>query len=164
MPAETSYSVRLENEVEDWQEDTVKRPVIKKYSELNLELDALLISDEVLSQSNVVCTDNEVEDWQEDTVKRPAIKKNPTLNLGLDALPTSDKLLSQFKAPLKGVEEETMTPEPEQISAWSSTTFKLPLAKIQLRMLHQRWVPETFGFDFEEDPEFEKHATVLMKV
>ncbi len=80
IPIETSYSVRLENEVGDWQEDTVKRPAIKINPGLNLELDALLISNEVLSQSNIICANNEVGDWQEDTVKRPAIKINPGLN------------------------------------------------------------------------------------
>ncbi len=164
IPTETSFSVRLENEVGDWQEDTVKRPAIKINPGLNLELDALLTSDEVLSQSKIICADNEVGDWQEDTVKRPAIKINPGLNLELDALPTYHKLSSQFKAPLKGVGERTMTPEPEQISTWRSTNPKLPLAKIQHRMLHQRWEPETFGFDLEDDPEFEKHTTVQMRV
>ncbi|HWZ17160.1 MAG TPA: flippase [Ktedonobacteraceae bacterium] len=163
-PSETSYSVRLENEVEDWLEDTVKRSAIKKKPGLNLRLDALPTSDEVQSHSNVGCTVNEVEDWLEDTVKRPVIKKKPGLNLGLDALPTSDKLPSQFKAPLKSVEEGTMTPEPEQISTWISPNLKLPLTKIQHSMIHQSWTPETFGFDLEEDLEFEMHPTVLMRV
>ena len=61
MPIERSYSVRLEYEVGDWQEDTVKRSAIKKNPGLNLELDVLPTSDEVLSQSNIICTDNEVE-------------------------------------------------------------------------------------------------------
>ena len=108
--------------------------------------------------------ENEVGDWQEDTVKRPAIKKNPGLNLELDAMPTYHKLPSQFKAPLKGVGERTMTPEPEQISTWRSTIPKLPIVKLQHRMLHQSWEPETFGFDLEDGSEFEMYATVQVRV
>ncbi len=108
--------------------------------------------------------ENEVGDWQEDTVKRPAIKKNPGLNLELDAMPTYHKLPSQFKAPLKGVGERTMTPEPEQISTWRQITHKLPIVKLQHRMLHQRWEPETFGFDLEDGSEFEMYATVQVRV
>ena len=115
-------------------------------------------------KSYSVRLENEVGDRREDIVKRSAIKKNPGLNLGLDALPTSDKLPSQFKAPIKGVEKWTMTPEPEQISKWRQITHRLPIAKLQHKMLHQSWTPETFGFDLDDDPEFEYHSTVRMRV
>jgi O-antigen/teichoic acid export membrane protein len=108
--------------------------------------------------------DNGAEVSQKDTVKRPAIKKYPSLNLELESLPSSDKLPSQFKAPLLRVEERTVTPEPEQALTWRSTTLKQPLAKVQHKMLHQRWAPETFGFDLDNDPEFEKHTTVHVRV
>ncbi len=110
-----------------------------------------------------VQTDMGAEVKQEDTVKRPAINKYPNLNLGLESLPSSDKLPSQFKSPLSRVEEGTLIPEPEQALTSRSTTLKPPLAKVQHKMLHQRWTPETFGFDFEDDTEFEKHATVQVR-
>jgi O-antigen/teichoic acid export membrane protein len=80
-------------------------------------------------------------------MKQPAIKKYPSLNLGPESLPASDKLPSQFKAPLPRMQERTVTPEP-----------------VQLELIHEQWAPETFGFDVDDDPEFEKHFTVRVRV
>jgi O-antigen/teichoic acid export membrane protein len=108
--------------------------------------------------------DNSAEVSQEDILKQPVIRKYPSLNLELESLPASDKLPPQFKAPLLRVEERTSTPEPVQALTWKAKTLKLPLAKVQLKMLDQRWTPETFGFDLDDDPEFEYHSTVRMRV
>lgn len=80
-------------------------------------------------------------------MKQPAIKKYPSLNLGPESLPASDKLPSQFKAPLPRMQERTVTPEP-----------------VRLEMSNEQWAPETFGFDVDDDPEFEKHFTVRVRV
>ncbi len=33
-----------------------------------------------------------------------------------------------------------------------------------MKVIHQPWAPETFGFDLDDDPEFEKHFTVRVRV